>query len=116
MRTFSATSALQQARVPSEGFLCHHQSPQAQSCSICSIGYVRIPLPLTSLLTPPPPPSVSCAQVFPESQAAANQRSGRAGRTGPGTAYRLFTGAGGCQTAMSCGLTLYRPQVNCFLP
>jgi pre-mRNA-splicing factor ATP-dependent RNA helicase DHX38/PRP16 len=30
-------------------------------------------------------------QVFPESQAAANQRSGRAGRTGPGTAYRLFT-------------------------
>jgi len=29
--------------------------------------------------------------VFPESQAAANQRSGRAGRTGPGTCYRLFT-------------------------
>jgi hypothetical protein len=30
-------------------------------------------------------------QVFPVSQAAANQRSGRAGRTGPGTCYRLFT-------------------------
>ena len=29
--------------------------------------------------------------VFPESQAAANQRSGRAGRTGPGTCWRLFT-------------------------
>lgn len=29
--------------------------------------------------------------MFPESQAAASQRSGRAGRTGPGTAYRLFT-------------------------
>jgi hypothetical protein len=32
-------------------------------------------------------------QVFPESQAAANQRSGRAGRTGPGTTWRLFTEA-----------------------
>ncbi|CAN1175866.1 Pre-mRNA-splicing factor ATP-dependent RNA helicase DEAH7 [Linum perenne] len=30
-------------------------------------------------------------QVFPVSQAAANQRSGRAGRTGPGTCYRLYT-------------------------
>jgi pre-mRNA-splicing factor ATP-dependent RNA helicase DHX38/PRP16 len=30
-------------------------------------------------------------QVFPVSQASANQRSGRAGRTGPGYAYRLFT-------------------------
>lgn len=42
---------------------------------------------------PPHPP-----QVFPESQAAANQRSGRAGRTGPGTCWRLFTGGwvGGC--------------------
>ena len=29
--------------------------------------------------------------VFPESQAAANQRSGRAGRTGAGTCWRLFT-------------------------
>eukprot|EP00890_Picochlorum_soloecismus_P002226 jgi/Picsp_1/3003/NSC_01225-R1_pre-mrna-splicing factor atp-dependent rna helicase prp16-like len=29
--------------------------------------------------------------VFPESQAAANQRSGRAGRTGPGICWRLFT-------------------------
>mmetsp|Transcript_29689 Transcript_29689/g.83695 ORF Transcript_29689/g.83695 Transcript_29689/m.83695 type:complete len:1298 (+) Transcript_29689:152-4045(+) len=29
--------------------------------------------------------------VFPVSQAAANQRSGRAGRTGPGTCYRLYT-------------------------
>ncbi|KAE8806792.1 Pre-mRNA-splicing factor ATP-dependent RNA helicase PRP16 [Hordeum vulgare] len=30
-------------------------------------------------------------QVFPCSQAAADQRAGRAGRTGPGTCYRLFT-------------------------
>lgn len=30
-------------------------------------------------------------QITPISQANANQRSGRAGRTGPGTAYRLFT-------------------------
>ncbi|VFQ76434.1 unnamed protein product [Cuscuta campestris] len=30
-------------------------------------------------------------QVFPVSQAAANQRAGRAGRTGPGTCYRLYT-------------------------
>ena len=29
--------------------------------------------------------------VFPVSQAAANQRSGRAGRTGPGRCYRMFT-------------------------
>jgi pre-mRNA-splicing factor ATP-dependent RNA helicase DHX38/PRP16 len=30
-------------------------------------------------------------QVYPESQAGAKQRSGRAGRTGPGKCYRLFT-------------------------
>ncbi|CAI7791894.1 unnamed protein product [Closterium sp. NIES-53] len=30
-------------------------------------------------------------QVFPISRAAADQRSGRAGRTGPGTCYRLYT-------------------------
>lgn len=30
-------------------------------------------------------------QIFPISQANANQRSGRAGRTGPGQAYRLYT-------------------------
>ncbi|KRY50191.1 putative pre-mRNA-splicing factor ATP-dependent RNA helicase mog-1 [Trichinella britovi] len=30
-------------------------------------------------------------QVFPISQASANQRSGRAGRTGPGQCYRLYT-------------------------
>ncbi|XP_065674723.1 pre-mRNA-splicing factor ATP-dependent RNA helicase PRP16 isoform X2 [Hydra vulgaris] len=30
-------------------------------------------------------------QVYPISQANANQRSGRAGRTGPGHAYRLYT-------------------------
>ncbi|KAF6161432.1 hypothetical protein GIB67_009311 [Kingdonia uniflora] len=32
-------------------------------------------------------------QVFPVSRAAANQRAGRAGRTGPGTCYRLYTEA-----------------------
>lgn len=31
-------------------------------------------------------------QITPESQANANQRAGRAGRTGPGFCYRLFTG------------------------
>ena len=30
-------------------------------------------------------------QVFPISQANANQRSGRAGRTGPGQAWRMYT-------------------------
>jgi len=30
-------------------------------------------------------------QIYPISQANANQRSGRAGRTGPGTCYRLYT-------------------------
>lgn len=30
-------------------------------------------------------------QIYPISQANSNQRSGRAGRTGPGTAYRLYT-------------------------
>lgn len=30
-------------------------------------------------------------QVFPVSRAAADQRSGRAGRTGPGSCYRLYT-------------------------
>ncbi|CAM8947639.1 unnamed protein product [Rhodiola kirilowii] len=30
-------------------------------------------------------------QVFPVSKAAADQRAGRAGRTGPGTCYRLYT-------------------------
>ncbi|WIA21046.1 hypothetical protein OEZ85_005370 [Tetradesmus obliquus] len=38
-----------------------------------------------------PKMGMDALQVFPESQAAANQRSGRAGRTGPGTAYRLYT-------------------------
>jgi pre-mRNA-splicing factor ATP-dependent RNA helicase DHX38/PRP16 len=32
-------------------------------------------------------------QVFPASRAAANQRAGRAGRTGPGTCWRLYTEA-----------------------
>lgn len=32
-------------------------------------------------------------QITPVSQANANQRSGRAGRTGPGTCYRLYTEA-----------------------
>lgn len=30
-------------------------------------------------------------QVFPISQASANQRAGRAGRTGPGQCFRLYT-------------------------
>jgi pre-mRNA-splicing factor ATP-dependent RNA helicase DHX38/PRP16 len=30
-------------------------------------------------------------QIFPISQAASNQRAGRAGRTGPGSCYRLYT-------------------------
>ncbi len=38
-----------------------------------------------------PKMGMDALQVFPISQAAAGQRSGRAGRTGPGTAYRLYT-------------------------
>ncbi|UKK01277.1 DEAD-box family helicase [Theileria orientalis] len=34
---------------------------------------------------------VDSLQICPISQAAANQRSGRAGRTGPGVCYRLYT-------------------------
>ena len=34
---------------------------------------------------------MDCLQLTPESQANANQRAGRAGRTGPGYCYRLFT-------------------------
>ena len=34
---------------------------------------------------------MNALQVFPCSQAAVNQRSGRAGRTGPGITYRLYT-------------------------
>ena len=30
-------------------------------------------------------------QIYPVSQANANQRMGRAGRTGPGICYRLYT-------------------------
>ncbi len=50
-------------------------------------------------------------QVFPESQAAANQRSGRAGRTGPGTCWRLFTGRG-CSAAIRCTCGLHNPAEN----
>ena len=32
-------------------------------------------------------------QIYPVSQASANQRSGRAGRTGPGQCFRLYTGS-----------------------
>lgn len=35
--------------------------------------------------------SMDALQIFPESRANANQRAGRAGRTGPGQCYRLFT-------------------------
>ncbi|KAF5843773.1 P-loop containing nucleoside triphosphate hydrolase protein [Dunaliella salina] len=38
-----------------------------------------------------PKMGMDALQVFPISQAAAGQRSGRAGRTGPGTCYRLYT-------------------------
>lgn len=38
-----------------------------------------------------PKVGMDALQVFPISQANANQRSGRAGRTGPGQAYRLYT-------------------------
>lgn len=36
--------------------------------------------------------------VAPISQASARQRAGRAGRTGPGKCYRLYTGGEGCPT------------------
>lgn len=35
--------------------------------------------------------SIIICQIYPISQANANQRSGRAGRTGPGQAFRLYT-------------------------
>ena len=38
-----------------------------------------------------PKMGMDALQVFPCSKAGVNQRSGRAGRTGPGTCYRLFT-------------------------
>lgn len=38
-----------------------------------------------------PKMGMDALQVFPCSQAASNQRAGRAGRTGPGTTWRLFT-------------------------
>ncbi|KAK4790198.1 hypothetical protein SAY86_017502 [Trapa natans] len=38
-----------------------------------------------------PKMGMDALQVFPVSQAAADQRAGRAGRTGPGTCYRLYT-------------------------
>ena len=34
---------------------------------------------------------MNALQIFPCAQAAVNQRKGRAGRTGPGTCYRLYT-------------------------
>lgn len=46
--------------------------------------------------------------VFPESQAAANQRSGRAGRTGPGTCWRLFTEPAFHHGAWSCAVAATR--------
>jgi len=38
-----------------------------------------------------PKVGMDALQVYPESQAGAKQRAGRAGRTGPGTCYRMFT-------------------------
>ncbi|XP_052231826.1 pre-mRNA-splicing factor ATP-dependent RNA helicase PRP16-like isoform X2 [Dreissena polymorpha] len=38
-----------------------------------------------------PKVGMDALQIFPISQANSNQRSGRAGRTGPGQAYRLYT-------------------------
>uniref|UniRef100_A0A7S0V1P2 RNA helicase n=1 Tax=Polytomella parva TaxID=51329 RepID=A0A7S0V1P2_9CHLO len=38
-----------------------------------------------------PKVGMDALQVFPVSRAAAGQRAGRAGRTGPGTCYRLYT-------------------------
>jgi hypothetical protein len=64
----------------------------------------------------------SCAQVYspkngmdslvvaPISQASARQRAGRAGRTGPGKCYRLYTGKTTCSTQRSdCSGNMARP-------
>lgn len=40
---------------------------------------------------PPPPSGVNALRTVRISQAAAAQRTGRAGRTGPGVCYRLWT-------------------------
>ena len=37
------------------------------------------------------PVGMDALQVYPISQANSNQRSGRAGRTGPGQAWRMYT-------------------------
>ncbi len=59
----------------------HEGDKGAESCALCcSCAQVYNPKM-----------GMDALQVFPESQAAANQRSGRAGRTGPGTCWRLFT-------------------------
>lgn len=48
--------------------------------------------------------------VTPISQASAQQRRGRAGRTGPGKCYRLYT------EAAFMARTPYRPYVACRFP
>ena len=79
-------------------------APQVYLCCVLQAGVGILPLARLAAASPPhgpcprppPPPTLPPAlQVYPESQAAANQRSGRAGRTGPGTCWRLFTGGWG---------------------
>lgn len=79
------TTAGQPCRMRSAAARCN--SDEEALCQESPMGSLLYECPVWCM--PQPHPLVP--QVFPESQAAANQRSGRAGRTGPGTCYRLFT-------------------------
>lgn len=61
---------------------------------LCPCSAVALFFPLEPLLVVQvynPKMGMDALQVFPCSQAGCNQRSGRAGRTGPGHCWRLFT-------------------------
>ncbi len=60
------------------------------SLTVCGIMYV-IDSGYCKLKVYNPRIGMDALQIYPISQANANQRSGRAGRTGPGLAYRLYT-------------------------
>eukprot|EP00818_Percolomonas_sp_WS_P008757 CAMPEP_0117445936 /NCGR_PEP_ID=MMETSP0759-20121206/6065_1 /TAXON_ID=63605 /ORGANISM="Percolomonas cosmopolitus, Strain WS" /LENGTH=1134 /DNA_ID=CAMNT_0005238153 /DNA_START=100 /DNA_END=3500 /DNA_ORIENTATION=- len=60
------------------------------SLTVAGIYYV-IDTGFTKMKVFNPTISMDTLQVYPESRAAADQRAGRAGRTGPGMCFRLYT-------------------------
>ena len=58
-----------------------------------SLGKFQFPKIHFKLKVYNPKIGMDALQITPISQANANQRSGRAGRTGPGICYRLYTEA-----------------------